>query len=88
MAFGLEAAGAPIIQKGFQLAGQYGKQGFNWLSQQADKAFPWIQKNILPTLNKLDPFSKEFAAMGTTGKLGVGALESLGLTIDDSELPF
>ena len=79
MAFGLEAAGAPIIQNGFQLAGQYGKQGFNWLSQQADKAFPWIQKNILPTLNILDPFSKEFAAMGTAGKLGVGALESLGL---------
>lgn len=78
MAFGLEAAGAPIIQKGFQLAGQYGKQGFNWLSQQADKAFPLIQKNILPTLNKLDPFSKEFAQMGLAGKSAVGGLESLG----------
>ena len=79
LSFGVQAAGAPMVQKGLQLAGQYGKQGFNWLTQQADKAFPWVQKNVLPILNKLDPFSKEFAAMGTAGKLGIGALESLGL---------
>lgn len=79
LAFGIEVAGAPMVQKGLQLAGQYGKQGFNWLSQQADKAFPQVQKNVLPILNKLDPFSKEFATMNTAGKLGVGALESLGL---------